>query len=175
MVTRSAEFYSIFCLFQLKCPSVRLRQGSVRVRMLRDTHTVHTYTHVFIYCSKAFFCFAINPSFPGLSYWNMFLILSISVNRSYFHRSPEHNTIPLLVLTLSVNHTDVAKSQRLPKIGRHDDRNQQMFSADHLCFWIYPATISVFAWSLRWHVSKVYNTPLPLLFLLLSVICLHIA
>ncbi len=49
----------------------------MHVRKLKNTY-VHTCTHVFIYCSKAFLCLTINLSFPGLSYWNTFLILSTS-------------------------------------------------------------------------------------------------
>lgn len=55
MVMQSSEFYYIFCLFQLKDPSVRLRQERMHVRILRGTHIyVRTYT-------------AVKPSFVSLS------------------------------------------------------------------------------------------------------------
>lgn len=49
MVMQSTKFYSIFCLFQLKYPSVQLRQERMHVRILRDTHCAHTHTHICIH------------------------------------------------------------------------------------------------------------------------------
>ena len=80
MVMQSSKFYSIFCLFQPRDLRVQLRQEPMHVRVLTDPHSrahVHTGTHIYtVYGRKAFLCLTINPSYPGLSYWNMFFILS---------------------------------------------------------------------------------------------------
>lgn len=60
MVMQSTKFYSIFCLFQLKYPSVRLRRERMHVRILRGAHILCTHTHMYSYT-------AVKPSFVSLS------------------------------------------------------------------------------------------------------------
>lgn len=66
MVMQSADFYSIFCLFQPKYPRVKLRQARMHAGILREAHIARTQTHTPA-STHAYLYTAVKPSFLLLS------------------------------------------------------------------------------------------------------------
>lgn len=81
MVMQSSRFYYISVS---SCWRTRA-SSSDRIACMKEYLETrihqHTDTHALIHCSKASLCLTITPSFPGLSYWNMLLILSNPCSR----------------------------------------------------------------------------------------------